>query len=54
MDDEEISAFVEAWLRVNAGVVEEIVALVGDDPRTPYGAALEAALASMPDWKPKA
>lgn len=54
MDDEEINAFVDAWLRDNAGVIDEIVALVGDHPRTSYGAALEAALASMPDWKPNA
>lgn len=54
MDEEVIAAFVDKWLRDNAGVIDEIVALVGDDPRTPSGAALEAALAAMPGWKPKA
>jgi hypothetical protein len=52
MDDEEVNAFVDAWLRDNAGVLDEMVALMGDDLRTPYGAALQAALAAMPNWKP--
>ena len=52
MDDDEINAFAEAWLRDNAGVLDEIVALMGDDPDTPYGAAIKAAISSMPDWKP--
>ena len=52
MDEEEISAFVDAWLRNNAGVIDEIVALVGDDRRTSYGAALENAFAAMPEWQP--
>lgn len=52
MDDEAINAFVDAWLQENAGVIDEIVARVLDDPRSPQGAARQAALAAMPDWKP--
>ena len=45
--DREIEAFVAAWLTANAGVIDEIVALQGDDPTTAYGAAVEAAMATV-------
>jgi hypothetical protein len=50
--DEAINAFVAAWLRDNAAVLSEMVALQGDDPTTAYGAALAAAMAAVPPWSP--
>jgi hypothetical protein len=48
MDDEELDAFADAWLRDHAAVLDEMVALVGDEPSSGYGAALEAALVATP------
>jgi hypothetical protein len=45
--DREIEAFVSSWLTANAGVIDEIVALQGDDPTTAYGAAVEAAMGTV-------
>ena len=48
--DEAIDAFVAAWLRDNQAVLQEMVALQGDNPATPYGAAVAAAMATVPPW----
>jgi hypothetical protein len=45
--DKEIDAFVAAWLETNRSVLDEMVALQGDDPSTPYGAAVEAAMSTI-------
>ena len=50
---EDSEAFVAAWLRDNDAVLSEMVALQGDDPTTPYGAALAAAMAAVPQWTPQ-
>ena len=50
--DEEIEAFVAAWLADNQAVLDEIVAIQGDDPKTPYGAAVAAAMATIRTWDP--
>jgi hypothetical protein len=49
---EEIDAFVAAWLADNQGVLDEIVAIQADDPKTPYGAAVAAAMATVRSWIP--
>lgn len=49
--DTHVEAFVERWLRDNAGIIAEIVTLQASDPSTPYGAALAAYLA---EHKPEA
>lgn len=49
---EEIDAFVASWLADHQGVIDEIVAIQGDDPRTPYGAAVAAAMATVGIWRP--
>jgi hypothetical protein len=46
--DEVIDAFVAEWLSEHEALLFEIVALQGDDPTTPYGAALAAALEATP------
>lgn len=51
--DQEIEAFVSAWFQENAAVVDEVVALQGDNPASAYGAALAAAMATVPPWSPK-
>jgi hypothetical protein len=48
--DDEIDAFVAAWMRDNCHVLEEIVHMQGDDPSTPFGAALAACLQNLPPW----
>lgn len=45
--------FVAEWLRDNAAVLDEVVALQGDYLTTPYGAAVAAAMASVRSWDPK-
>lgn len=50
--DVAIDAFVATWMRDNGAVLDEIVALQSDDPRTPVGAALAAAMATVPLWSP--
>ncbi len=40
----EIEIFVSRWMRENAHVLEEIVHDQGDDPATPYGAAMQSYL----------
>lgn len=50
--DEEIEAFVAAWLADNQAVLDEIVAIQADDSTTPYGAAVAAAMAAIRAWSP--
>lgn len=50
--DEGVEAFVAAWLADNQAVLDEIVAIQGDDPETPYGAAVAAAMATIRKWTP--
>jgi hypothetical protein len=50
--EDAIEAFVSEWLKDNAAVLDEIVAMQGDDPTTPYGAAVAAAMATVRTWEP--
>ena len=50
--DIEIEAFISEWMRKNTHLLEEIVLLQGDDPRTVYGAALQSYLEVAADWTP--
>jgi hypothetical protein len=46
----EIDAFIARWMRDNVHVLEEIMHLQGDDPSTPYGAAMVAYLDRASPW----
>lgn len=50
---EDTDAFVATWLADNQAVIDEVVAIQGDDPATPYGAAVAAAMATIRTWSPK-
>ena len=49
--EREIEAFIARWIRDNVHVLEEIMHLQGDDPSTPYGAAMETYLRSAETWR---
>ncbi len=51
---ENVGTFIEAWLRKNAGVLEEVVRLEGSKPHTRYGAAVARALAYLSTKRPDA
>jgi hypothetical protein len=51
--EEQIDAFIAGWLRENEAVIDEVVALQGDNPATPYGAAVAASMATVRSWSPK-
>ncbi|WP_292029785.1 hypothetical protein [Brevundimonas sp. UBA2416] len=48
--EDRIEAFIGAWMRDHRAVLEEIVLLQGDDPSTPYGAAMAACLDHAAPW----
>jgi hypothetical protein len=50
--DREIEAFIALWMRENAHVLEEILHAQGDNPSTPYGAAMATYLRDAVSWTP--
>lgn len=51
--EDAIEAFIEAWMRENRHVLEEIVLIQCDDPSTPMGAAMAAYLERAVAWVPQ-
>jgi len=49
--DGEVEAFIARWMNEHAGLFEEMLYLLGENPATPYGAAMQAYLQSAEQWE---